>query len=50
VVNVRKGPSTTAEIVKTITSNAEYPIVSQGSDINGKTWYEIQLDPTLKAG
>jgi len=48
VVNVRKGPSTTTDIVKTITIVAEYPIVSQGSDINGKTWYEIQLDPTLR--
>ena len=48
VVNVRKGPSTTTDIVKTVTVVAEYPIVSQGSDINGKTWYEIQLDPTLK--
>lgn len=48
VVNVRKGPSTTTDIVKTITVSAEYPVVSQGSDINGKTWYEIQLDPTLK--
>ncbi len=47
VVNVRKGPSTTTDIVKTVTVVAEYPILSQGTDINGKAWYEIQLDPTL---
>lgn len=48
VVNVREGPSTQAKIVKTITVVSEYPILSQGNDINGKIWYEIEMENNLK--
>ena len=48
VVNVRLGPSTQAKIVKTITVVSEYPILSQGNDINGKVWYEIEMEKSLK--
>jgi N-acetylmuramoyl-L-alanine amidase len=48
IVNVREGPSTQAKIVKTITVTSEYPILSQGNDINGKPWYEIMMENNLK--
>jgi N-acetylmuramoyl-L-alanine amidase/uncharacterized protein YgiM (DUF1202 family) len=44
IVNLREGPSIQAKIVRTIQVKSEYPIVSQGNDINGKLWYELKLE------
>ncbi len=44
IVNVREGPSIQSRIVHTIQTRSEFPVISQGNDINGKLWYEIRLD------
>lgn len=48
IVNLREGPSIQAKIVRTIQIKSEYPILNQGNDINGKLWYELQLENSVK--
>ena len=48
IVNLREGPSIQAKIVRTIQVKSEYPILNQGNDINGKLWYELQLENSVK--
>jgi N-acetylmuramoyl-L-alanine amidase/uncharacterized protein YraI len=43
-VNIRSGPSTTADIITTVDRYGEFEILYQSKDMNGKIWYEIRID------